>query len=169
MPSQGANEPADIPDNDELTGIDDIIRNFCEETVKRVAELSQSTNISVDEILEEAKLTMAPVSSRLKRSHKKTAWDVAMREGKNSIETDIVKPVAGMGYHGRAGFDGQYLKEVRKLYNDPAKRAEYERIAKEENEMEHNPSIQTLAARQKKLIKELHHLVSKLSPAGNIS
>lgn len=99
----------------------------------------------------------------------KTAWDIAMREGKHTIDIQIVKPVAGMGYNGRVGFDGQYLKEVKKNYDNPTKRAEYQRIAKEENEMEHPPAVQTLAARQKKLLRELDILVSsKPSPTQNI-
>ena len=166
MPAQASDEPAD---DESPNGIDDIIRNFCEETVKRAAELSQSANISVEDILDEAKLIMGPVASRLKPRRKKTAWNIAMREGKHTVDPKIVKPVAGMGYQGRAGFDGQYLKEVRKQYADSSKWADYERIAEEQNEMERQPSVQTLAARQKKLLKELHLLVSKPSPTQNIS
>ena len=152
--------PSKPIDDDIQTETDHIIHEFCEETVRRAAELAQSTNISVEDILEEAKLIMAPAVSRLKRHRKKTAWDIAMREGKHTVDTAIVKPVAGLGYQGQAGFDGQYLKEVKTNYDDPAKRAEYEQMATEENELEYLPSIQTLAARQKKLLRELDLLVS---------
>lgn len=153
--------PSELTDDDTIqTGIDNIIREFGEETVRRAADLAQSANMSAEDILEEAKLIMAPTVSRLKRHRKKTAWDIAMREGKHTVDTKIVKPVAGFGHKGRAGFDGQYLREVKKIYTDSAKRAEYQRMATEENELEQLPSIQTLAARQKKLLKELHLLVS---------
>lgn len=139
--------------------VDAVIRDFCEETVKRAAELAQSTNLSAEEILEESKLLMAPVSSRLKRRRKVSAWDIAMREGKHIIDAAIVKPVAGTGPSGRPAFNGQYLREVQKIYDDPVKREEYECMAKEENEKEQEVPMESLPAKQKQL--EIRQLVSE--------
>ena len=50
--------------------------------------------MSAKDIMEEAKLIVAPTISRLKRYRKKTAWDIAMREGRHTVDTKIVKPVA---------------------------------------------------------------------------
>jgi hypothetical protein len=141
--------------------VDAVIRDFCEETVKRAAELAQSTNLSAEEILEESKLLMAPVASRLKRRRKVSAWDIAMREGKHTIDAAIVKPVAGTGPSGRPAFNGQYLREVQKIYDDPVKREEYERMAKDENEKEQEVAMESLPAKQKQLLKEIRQLVSE--------
>jgi hypothetical protein len=65
--------------------VDAVIRDFCEETVKRAAELAQSTNLSAEEILEESKLLMAPVASRLKRRRKVTFGCILLRDDITNI------------------------------------------------------------------------------------
>jgi len=62
----------------------------------------------------------AVTTSSVSRLHwnKMSAWNLAMREEKEWVSTNLRRPRAGSGYMGRLGFMGEYAKEVAKVYEE---------------------------------------------------
>jgi len=82
-----------------------VIRDITEEMVHQAVELAQRINLSAVEILEESKLLMASVGSRLKSCHNVSPWDISMSEGKYTFDATFIKPVAATGHLGRPAWN----------------------------------------------------------------
>jgi hypothetical protein len=61
-----------------------------------------------------------------------SAWNLAMREEKDSVSADLCRSKAGCGCQRRHGLMGEYPKEVANVYEE--KREYYEEKVKEMNE-----------------------------------
>jgi hypothetical protein len=139
------------------------IRSFAEDVTKNAAKLAESSSVfTVEQILQKAGLVAGPTATRIRKKRKIRAWDVCLRECKLTMEGEKLKPHAGTGFGGRPGFDGDYMKACRELYAEPEKRGYYERKAAAENADDELLTLERLPKAQKKMLKELQSLVSKL-------
>ena len=97
--------------------------------------------------------------SRL-RSNKMSAWNLAMREEKESVSADLRRAKAGCGYKGRLGFTEEYAKEVANVYEE--KREYYEEKVKEMKEEGRVGTMGSLKRAHTKGVKLLRETASLL-------
>ncbi|KAF8533794.1 hypothetical protein BDD12DRAFT_809894 [Trichophaea hybrida] len=69
--------------------------------------------------LVEQSLNITIAAAKRLRINKLSGWQVAMREEKGLVATELKQPVSGKGYKGRKGFDGRYSQHVADVYQDP--------------------------------------------------
>jgi len=89
-----------------------------------------------------------------------SAWNLAMREEKESLSANLRRPKAWFGCMGRLGFMGEYTKEVAKVYEE--KREYFEGNVKEINEEGRVGTMESLKRAQKKGVKLLRETASLL-------
>jgi len=118
-----------------------------------------TTKYTTMQILERARAVTTSKVSRL-RCNKMSAWNLAMREEKESLSADLRRPNAGFGYKGRLGFMGELAKEVANVYEE--KREYYEEKVKEMNEEGRVGTKESLKRVQTKGVKLLRETASLL-------
>jgi len=104
----------------------------------------------------------AVTTSKVSRLHcnKMIAWNLAMREEKESVSANLRRPNAGFGYKGWLGFTGEYAKEVATVYEE--KRESYKENVKEMNEEGHVGTVEGLKRAKTKGVKVLRETTSLL-------
>jgi hypothetical protein len=111
---------------------DGIFEDFADKVLAMAQDLARTrTKYTTMQILEGARAVTTSKVSRL-RCNKISAWNLAMREEKESVSADLRRPKAGSGNKWRLEFPGEYAKEVANVYEE--KREYYEEIVKEMNE-----------------------------------
>jgi len=118
-----------------------------------------TTKYATMPILECARAVTTSKVSRL-RCNKMSAWNLAMREEKESVSADLRRPKAGFGYKGRLGFMGEYAKEVANVYEE--KREYYKEKVKEMNEEGRVDTMESLKRAHTKGVKLLRETASLL-------
>jgi len=104
------------------------------------------------QILQCARAVTTSKVSRL-RCNKMSAWNLAMREEKESVSADLHRPKTGSGYKRWLGFTGEYAKEVANVYEE--KREYYEEKVKEMNKEGRVGTMEILKRAQTKGVKLL--------------
>ena len=108
------------------------------------------TKYTTMQILERARAVNTSEVSRL-GCNKMIAWNLPMREEKESVSADLCRPKAGSGYKGRLGFTGEYAKQVANVNEE--KREYYEEKVKEMNERCRVGTMESLKTAQTKGVK----------------
>ncbi|KAF8533653.1 hypothetical protein BDD12DRAFT_898307 [Trichophaea hybrida] len=158
---RGASEEEvyDFPDED-----NDIFSKFADKIIAMAQDLvRQNSKYSTNEILEQS-LNITIAAAKRLRINKLSGWQVAMREEKGLVATELKQPVSGKGYKGRKGFDGRYSQHVADVYQDP-KRELYIKRAEEINEEGRVGRLTLLKSTQKKSLNRLTKFLHEL--AGN--
>jgi hypothetical protein len=132
---QDANDEVDSDGNEAsgLAGDEDngISKAFADKILAMAQDLARTTTKSTTvQILERARAVNTSKVSRL-CSNKMSPWNLAMREEKESVSTDLCRPMTGFGYMGWLGFTGEYAEEVANVYEEM--REYYEEQLKEMN------------------------------------
>ena len=89
-----------------------------------------------------------------------SAWNLAMREEKESVSADLLRPKTGFVYTVRLRLTGEYAKEVANVYEE--KREYYKQIVKEMNEEGRVGTMESLKRAQTKGVKLLRETASLL-------
>jgi hypothetical protein len=89
-----------------------------------------------------------------------SAWNLAMREEKESVSAHLPRPKVGFGYMERLGFTGEYAKEVAIVFVE--KRDNYDDIVNEMKEEHHIVTMESLKRAQTKGVKLLRETTSLL-------
>ncbi|KAF8523046.1 hypothetical protein BDD12DRAFT_904759 [Trichophaea hybrida] len=153
-------EVYDFPDEDDV-----IFCEFADRIIAMAQDLTrQNSKYSTNEILERS-LNITIAAAKRLRFNKLSGWQVAMREEKELVATDLRQPVSGKGYKGRKGFDGRYSQHVAEVYQDPEKRECYMKRAEEINEEGRVGLLNSLKSTQKKSLNWLTKFLHEL--AGN--
>jgi len=161
---QDANDEVDSNVN-EASGLagdedDGIFEDFAHEVLTLAQDLARTTTkYTTMQILERARAVTTSKVSRL-RCNKMSAWNLAMREEKESVSANRRRPKAGFGYKGRLGFTGEYAKEVANVYEE--KREYYEEKVKEMNEEGPVGTMESLKRAQTNGVKLLRETASLL-------
>ncbi|KAF8542794.1 hypothetical protein BDD12DRAFT_802556 [Trichophaea hybrida] len=153
-------EVYDFPDEDDV-----IFCEFADKIIAMAQDLArQNSKYSTNEIPERS-LNITIAAAKRLRFNKLSGWQVAMREEKELVATDLRQPVSGKGYKGRKGFDGRYSQHVAEVYQDPEKREFYMKRAEEINEEGRVGLLTSLKSTQKKSLNRLTKFLHEL--AGN--
>ncbi|KAF8538924.1 hypothetical protein BDD12DRAFT_883767 [Trichophaea hybrida] len=116
---RGASEEEvyDFPDENDV-----IFSEFADKIIAMAQDRArQNSKYSTNDILERS-LNFTIAAAKQLGFNKLSGWQVAMREEKDHIATDLRQPVSGNCYKGRKGFDGRYSQHVADLYQDCEKR-----------------------------------------------
>jgi len=116
-----------------------------------------TTKYTTMQILERARAVTTSKVSRL-RCNKMSAWNLAMREEKESVSADLRRPKAEFWYKGRLGFTAEYAKEVANVYEE--KKQYNEQKVKEMNEEGRIGTTESLKRAQTKGVKLLRETAS---------
>jgi len=139
---------------------DDIFEDFADKVLAMEQDFARTTTkYTTMQILERERAVTTSKVSRL-RCNKMSAWNLAMREEKESVSADLCRPKAGSGYEGRLRLMGEYTKEVANVYEE--KREYYEEKVKEMNEEGRVGSMECLKRAQTKRVKLLRETASLL-------
>ncbi|KAF8534844.1 hypothetical protein BDD12DRAFT_894893 [Trichophaea hybrida] len=157
---RGASEEEvyDFPDEDDV-----IFSEFADKIIAMAQDLGrQNSKYSTNEILERF-LNITIAAATQLRFNKLPGCQVAMREEKELVATDLRQPVSGKGYKGRKGFDGRYSQHVAEVYQDPEKREFYMKIAEEINEEGRVGLLTSLKSTQNKSLNQLTKFLHELA------
>jgi len=101
---------------------DGIFEDFADKVLAMGQDLARmTTKYTTMQILKHARAVTTSKLSRL-LCNKMSAWNLAMREEKESVSADLRTPKAVFGYKGWLRFPGLYAKKVANVY---AKKREY--------------------------------------------
>jgi len=98
----------DVNEASGLTGDEDdgIFMVFADKVLMMGRDLARTTtNYTTMQILERARAVTTSKAYCL-RCNKMSTWNLAIREEKESVSTDLHRPKAGCGYKGQLGFTG---------------------------------------------------------------
>jgi len=153
---------SDVNESSGLAADEDnaIIEDFADKVLVMAQVLARTTTeYTAMQNLEHVSTATTSEVSRL-RSNKMSAWNLAMREEKESVSADLRRAKAGCGYKGRLGFTEEYAKEVANVYEE--KREYYEEKVKEMNEEGRVCTMESLKRVQTKGVKLLRETASLL-------
>jgi len=137
---------------------DGTFEDFADKVLAMAQHLARTTTkYTTMQILERPRAVTTSKVSRL-CCNKMSAWNLAMREGKESVSADLRRPKAESGYKGRLMFTGEYAKEVANVYQE--KREYYEEKVKEMNEEGRVGTMESLKRAQTKGVKLLRETAS---------
>jgi hypothetical protein len=136
--------------------VDPIIRQFAEKMVREAAALAASSGrFTAAEIITQAGFLQPGTLGRIKKHRKVSAWDICLREERKNVAPEMLKPKAGAGSKGRPGVNGDFFKHCQDVYSNPEKKAEYSRMAIEENAQPAEAALVALPKKQKKVLDDL--------------
>jgi len=143
-----------------LAGDEDnsILEDFADKVL--VIDLARTTTkYTTMQILERARALTASKVSRL-GCNKMSTWNLAMREEKESVSTDLRRPKAGFGYKVLLGFTRVYAKEVVNVYEENMEYYE-EKVEEihEEGRLGKTESLKRVHTKGVKLLRETASLL----------
>jgi len=161
---QDANDEVDSDVNEAcgLAGAEDegIFDDFADNVLLMAPDLARwTTKYTTMQIPECARAVTTSKVSRL-RCNKLSAWNLAMREEKESVSAYLCRPKPGSWYQGRLGFTGGYAKEVANVYEE--KRQYYEEKVNKMNEEGRVGTMESLKRAQTEGVELLRQTASLL-------